>query len=154
MKRKRIIRTGLTAALVGLILIQFFRPKKNISELVLQTDITNLYIVPDSVLNILERSCYDCHSNNTHYPWYSNVQPFAWWLNKHIKDGKHDINFSDFGSYTVKRRTSKLKSIANSIKDGSMPLKSYTLIHSRSILTDEEKKAIFRWLDDIQQKVN
>ncbi len=67
--------------------------------------------------NILKRSCYDCHSNNTVYPWYDRIQPVAWWLQYHVNHGKHSLNFSEFGSYSVARQAKKLKNIGKQIKE-------------------------------------
>ena len=61
--------------------------------------IDKLYPVPDSVLHILKVACYDCHSNNTNYPWYSSLQPFALFINKHITEGKKELNFDEFGNF-------------------------------------------------------
>jgi hypothetical protein len=82
------IKKILLVLLAALIIIQFIRPKENHSDKLSANDITRHYTVPDTVLSILQRSCYDCHSNNTSYPWYNRIQPVAWWLNSHVKDGK------------------------------------------------------------------
>lgn len=119
----------------------------------LSTDLNNLYPVPDNVQSILKRSCYDCHSNNTNYPWYSNVQPFGLWLDRHIRKGKEDLNFSDFGSYKGKRQVNKLKEIENSIKDRSMPLSSYVFMHKNARLTDADKNAVIQWLNKIKDSI-
>ncbi len=92
---KKFFKRLFLVLLFALIVIQFFRPAKNKSEGMSKNDITTLYAVPENVQSILKTSCYDCHSNNTVYPWYSQVQPVAWWLDGHIKDGKKDLNFSE-----------------------------------------------------------
>ena len=129
----------------GLLIIQFIRPARNRSNKVSATDITKTYVIPANVQQVLKTSCYDCHSNNTNYPWYASIQPFGWLLASHIKEGKEELNFSEFGSYSVRRQKSKLKGIENSIKDGSMPLGSYTLIHKEAILSNEEKELMIDW---------
>ena len=113
--------------LVLFIIIQFFRPAKNIAadETAYTNDISTVYIVPDSIHRLLKSSCYDCHSNNTVYPWYDKVQPVAWWLQYHVNHGKRGLNFSEFWSYTAKRKVNKLKSISEEIKSDDMPLSSY-----------------------------
>ena len=128
------IKKILLSILVVLIIIQFIQPARNKSEQLLATDITKIYNVPDSVQNVLKTACYDCHSNNTNYPWYAYVQPIGWMLNNHIQNGKKDLNFSDFGSYSLRRQQSKLKSIASQINDGEMPLSSYTWMHKMHAL--------------------
>lgn len=127
------------------IAIQFIQPAHNKNGQVLPTDIVKMYNVPVNVQSVLKTSCYDCHSNNTRYPWYANIQPAGWLLAKHIRDGKEELNFNEFSSYSHRRQLSKLKSIQNSIKDGSMPLTSYTLIHSDAKLSDENKALIIDW---------
>ena len=146
-------RKWLLILLVVFILIQLIRPARNQSRQVLQTDITKTFTVPSNVKSMLEVACYDCHSNNTHYPWYANIQPVGWWLAKHVKDGKEDLNFSEFGSYSLKRQKNKLRSIENSIKDDDMPLTSYTLIHKNARLTNEEKTQITDWVKIIRDSL-
>lgn len=131
--------------LLILIVIQFFQPQKNQSTELLAADITKVTNVPDDVLTILKTSCYDCHSNNTVYPWYNNLQPVAWWLNNHIKEGKERLNFSEFGNYTFDKSRKKLRGIAREIEEGEMPLSSYTLIHRNAILDDAQKKLVIDW---------
>ena len=99
----------------GLVAIQFIQPAHNKRGQVLPTDFANFYAVPANVVSILKNACYDCHSNNTIYPWYANIQPMAWMLERHIKQGKEKLTFNDFGSYTNRRQISKLKEILNQV---------------------------------------
>ena len=133
------------AILVVFVIIQFVQPQHNKSDKVLPTDITKTINVPDKVLDVFKNSCYDCHSNNTRYPWYVYAQPMGWILANHIKDGKANLNFSEFGSYSKRKQANKLKSIAESIKDGSMPISSYTIMHTDAKLSEENKKLITDW---------
>src|SRR5687768_6859466 len=112
-----------TAVLIIFIVIQFFPAEKNISA-GRNTDISHSYWIPSAVHALLKQSCYDCHSNNTNYPWYSRIQPVSWWLANHVRKGKEELNFNEFSSYSLRRQVSKLKAISGSLKDGSMPLKS------------------------------
>ena len=139
------IKKIMIAILVVFVIIQFVQPQHNKSDKVLPTDITNTINVPDKVLDVFKNSCYDCHSNNTRYPWYVYVQPMGWILANHIKDGKANLNFSEFGSYSKRKQANKLKSIAESIKDGSMPILSYTIMHTDAKLSEENKKLITDW---------
>ena len=149
----RIKKIGLTLLIV-IIAIQFIQPVRNKSGQVLPADISKIYSVPDSVQCVLKNACYDCHSDNTSYPWYSNIQPFGWWLASHISRGKKELNFSEFGNYSDRRQRSKLFSIEKSIEDGSMPFPSYTLIHKNSRLTKEQKSLIINWADRIKDSLN
>ena len=125
--------------------IQFFRPARNKSNQVLDTDISKMVTTSDSVLTILKNACYDCHSNNTNYPWYSNIQPMGWLMAYHIKNAKNELNFSESGTYSQRRQLSKLDGIANSIKNDIMPLKSYKLMHRPAQLSKDEKSLLINW---------
>lgn len=140
--------------LVVFIVIQFIQPARNENGQVLPTDITNMAVVPDTVKAILAAACYDCHSNNTRYPWYSYIQPGGWWLAKHIRDGKEELNFSEFGSYSTRRQISKLRSIEGSVNDGTMPMPSYMLMHKGARLTKEEKTMIVDWVSMLQRSLS
>jgi hypothetical protein len=132
---------------IVLALIQFIRPPKNENtELITLDDISRTYTIPDTVHNILVRKCYDCHSNHTNYPWYFNLQPVAWWLSNHIREGKSELNFSEFSNYPETKANHKLEEIGEVVRDASMPLKSYTTLHPEAVITSEEKEAIFAWL--------
>ena len=137
--------------------IQFIQPARNTSGQVLPTDISKVVSIPENVLSLLHEACYDCHSNNTNYPWYTNVQPIGWILTSHISDGKKELNFSEFGSYTNRRQQSKLKAIASQIRDDEMPLYSYTIIHKKARLSKAEKALIIDWAQatkDSLDKIN
>jgi len=142
MNRVKKIFLGL---LIVLILIQFIQPARNRSSELVTAGIRKTFNVPENVQFVLKTSCYDCHSNNTDYPWYSRVQPFGWLLAKHIKKGKAELNFDEFGSYSLRRQISKLNGIGNSVKDGTMPLKSYTMIHKNARLSKEDKMLLIDW---------
>ncbi len=141
------VKKILLALLVVFIAIQFIQPAHNKNTQVLQTDFAKVLTVPNNVQSILQTACYDCHSNNTNYPWYSNVQPIAWMMARHINNGKNKLNFSDFGSYASRRQISKLKGIANQIKDDEMPLSSYKLMHKNARLSKEQKYLIIDWMN-------
>jgi len=126
--------------------IQFIQPARNKNGQASPTDIVRVYIVPSGVQAIFQNACYDCHSNNTRYPWYSFIQPGGWWMASHIKKGKTDLNFSEFGSYSKRRQQSKLQSIANSITDATMPLSSYTFLHKNARLSQNEKELLLNWI--------
>ena len=150
MRRLKKILLGL---LIVLALIQFIQPGRNRSNEILSTDLAKKINVPEDVQKILEIACYDCHSNNTSYPWYSRVQPVGWLQAKHIKQGKAELNFSEFGSYSPRRQVSKLNGIANSIKDGTMPLNSYAMIHKDARLSKEDKALIIKWATRVKDSL-
>ncbi len=150
MKYLKLLLIGL---LLILVVIQFFRPEKNISEELGGADITYAIDVPTDIHTVLVEKCYDCHSNNTRYPWYFNIQPVAWWMDEHIEHAKDELNFSDFKNFSERRANHKLEEISEMIKDDEMPLPSYTLIHRSAKLTDDEKSAINSWIKSMGLKV-
>jgi len=149
---KTLKRIGL-AILVVLVGLQFIPTRSNQSSEVPSTDFRLIYKVPEEVGRILHTSCYNCHSNNTNYPWYSHVQPVGWFLEHHIEKGKAELNFSEFGSYSVRKQKSKLKSMANQIEKNEMPLSSYTLIHRDARLTPKSKKLLVDYLNALQDSL-
>src|SRR5687767_7711183 len=143
-------KAGLLLAVFCFVVIQFFQPDRNQSGKAEGTDIHNVYAIPGNVLSIFKTACYDCHSNNTRYPWYSKIQPGAWLMATHIRDGKAELNFSEFGNYSARRQKSKLKAIAASIRDGEMPLKSYILLHPKAQLSESDKNLVLAWVENAQ----
>lgn len=143
------VKKLLLTVLVVFIAIQFIRPARNNSVSIQKADIVPHFNVPATIAGILHKSCYDCHSNNTHYPWYANVQPIGWLLASHVKDGKEELNLNEYATYSKRRQLSKMKSIQNSIKDGSMPLSSYTLLHSNAELSENSKALLIQWTSKI-----
>jgi Haem-binding domain len=147
---KKILRYTALFLLGALIVIQFFRPKKNKQEGEAVNHISKAYAIPDDVNTILKKACYDCHSNNTRYPWYANIQPVGWWLADHIKGAKKELNFSEFASYNQRRQYRKMEEVVDEVKEGGMPLNSYTWIHKDARLTDDEKNKVIGWADSIR----
>ena len=135
--------------LAALIIIQFFRPAKNKAEGVQPNAIASRFATPDDVQTILKKACYDCHSNNTTYPWYASVQPVLWWLDDHIKGGKKHLNFDEYANRSLRSQYNKMDETIDMIKKGEMPLDSYTWIHKEAKLTDEEKNKVISWATSI-----
>lgn len=140
----RTVRLVLILLLIALVAIQFIRPERNLSnnnQLALKTK----YEIPDSLENILQPACYDCHSNHTEYPWYWKIQPVAFFMDGHVNEGKRHVNFSEFAAYPINRQYRLFKEIADEVKSGDMPLTSYTLIHTDARLTEPQKSMIEGW---------
>jgi tRNA G26 N,N-dimethylase Trm1 len=127
--------------------------ERNQSDVIPKTDFMLVNDVPKDIKNKLQVSCYDCHSNNTAYPWYNKIQPVAWLLENHVEEGKAELNFNEWGSLSKRRKKSKLKSIISQIKDDEMPLCSYTLIHRNAILTEAEKQEIIQWMTQLKDSI-
>jgi hypothetical protein len=142
------IKKILIGLLVVLVALQAFRPEKNLSGDA-SKDISTLYPVPQDVQAILDRSCADCHTNKTNYPWYAEIQPVAWWLNDHVVDGKKHFNLNNFGNLRLAIQNHKLEECIEQVKEGEMPLESYTLIHTDAKLSENDKALITNWAQGI-----
>lgn len=140
------IKKIIIALAIVLVLIQFVRPEKNLSGDNTYA-IEKAYNVPPEISTLLEGACYNCHSNTTEYPWYSNIQPVAWWLANHVKDGKKHLNFSEFTKRRIAVQNHKLEEIAEQVKEKEMPLPSYTYLglHPEAKLTDEQRATLTLW---------
>ena len=135
--------------------MQLYQPSPNLDYgKVLPENFTKLYYVPMNVQTILKTSCYDCHSNNTNYPWYSNLQPIRFFMDGHINEGKENLNFSEFGNYSRRKKENKLDRIIKQIKSDEMPLNSYTLIHKNAKLLDENKIVLIHWMQEIKDSIS
>ena len=147
---KLLKRIGL-AMLIVLVGLQFIPTRSNQSkEVGPSTDFIKTNEVPENIGRILLTSCYNCHSNNTNYPWYSRVQPIGWFLENHINNGMAELNFSEFGSYSVRKQKSKLSLMVSQVAKDEMPLTSYTFIHREARLSQENKKSLMDYLIALQ----
>lgn len=135
--------------LASLIIIQFIHPKKNKAEGTQPNYIGAVYTIPADVKPILEKACLDCHSNNTRYPWYATFQPIHWWMNKHVVDGKKHINYDEYTNRPLRYQYHKMEETIEMVKEGEMPLKSYTWTHKDAKLTDDEKAKITGWAQSV-----
>ncbi len=118
-----------------------------------KNDIAYQFPMSREVGAILKKACYDCHSNQTVYPWYAHLQPLHWYLNDHIQSGKKELNFSEFASYSVRKQQNKLRAIASSIESGAMPLTSYQWLHSSAVLSESEKQLLLNWIENAQDRL-
>ncbi len=141
--------------LLGLLLLAQLipRPAKNVFTGVSAQDISTKFTVPSDVNGILKESCNDCHSKSTVYPWYSHIQPVAWWLGDHIDEGKKGLNFSEFGSYPLRKQYHKMEEVQEMIEEGEMPLKSYSFIHTKSKLNDQQKATLINWSKSVRSQM-
>ena len=136
-----------------LVIIQFIRPAKNVSTSISANDISKHFTVPEDVNQILKKACNDCHSNNTIYPWYTNIQPVGWWMANHVKGGKSHLDFSEFAGYTPKKQHHKLEEVIEMVKENEMPLNSYTWVHKDAVLTTSEKTLIVNWAEILRKEI-
>ena len=147
----KIVKIIALILLVGFVGIQFVPTDLNQSDTVPKTDLLLVNNTQENISALLQESCYDCHSNNTEYPWYNKVQPVAWFLEDHINEGKEELNFNEWDAYSNRRKNSKLKSIISQVKDDEMPLASYTLIHKDAKLSNSEKTLIIDYMKNLKE---
>lgn len=142
----KLLKKFLLALLVVFVAIQFIRPEKNMA----QGEHTIVFITetnpPEDVKTVLRQSCYDCHSNNSVYPWYNNVAPISFWLSNHIRHGKEHLNFSEWNSLTDMEKDHKLEEVEEMVLQGEMPLNKYAWMHEEARLTDTQRIEIVEWV--------
>jgi hypothetical protein len=151
--RMNYLRPFLIVLITFFVLIQLYRPVRNNSQSNGEKTLNQIYPVPKEVSQILSKACYDCHSNKTNYPWYANIQPVGWYISQHISEGKQELNFDEFGYYSIKRQKNKFKAIASQIEDNAMPLASYSRIHPEAELTKAEKELIVKWARSMSDSI-
>jgi len=124
--------------------IQFFHPDKNNGELKLAPFFADTNASPE-VVTIIKKACIDCHSNKTNYPWYSNIAPLSFKISAHIIEAKEELNFSEWKSYSVKKKDHKLEEIIEVLDEKEMPLQSYLLMHNEARLSKEQVEILKKW---------
>jgi hypothetical protein len=134
---------GIVAILIA---IQFIHPAKNESN-DNTYDISTKYSIPAPVQETLKNACNDCHSNQSTYPWYANIQPVGFWLNHHIEEGKEHLNFSTFTKLPIAVQNHKLEEVIETVEEGEMPMPSYTYfgLHPKANLNTADKDALIAW---------
>lgn len=152
---KKIIKKILLIGFVLFLLMQLYQPARNESyEQELTANFTKRYDVPKNVETVLRTSCYDCHSNNTNYPLYSVIQPARFFMEEHIKDGKKNLNFNEFGKYSKRKQENKLEAIIKQIESDEMPLASYRVLHKNAIITPAQKEEVINWINKTKDSLS
>ncbi len=151
---KKVLKWTFITLAIGLVAVQFIRPERNISPEANSNDILAAYGAPGNISQILHKACYDCHSNNTNYPWYTIIQPVGLWMADHVDEGKEELNFSEFATFKTKRKLHKLKEVVEQVEEGEMPLSSYTWMHKEAILTPQEKQELIDWAKGLAQTIS
>lgn len=134
---------------IGLLILfiaaQFIQPSLNQGSSMGQQDISHAVSIPGNVMQVLKKSCFDCHSNQTTYPWYDRISPISWWVADHVNDGKRELNFTEFTQYSIKKQLHKMEEIRETVEKGEMPLKSYLVMHGDAKLTPNDKNLLVDW---------
>lgn len=131
---------------IGLLLIiQLFQIDKTNPPVRLEQDFIEITKPPQAVEQLLRTACYDCHSNETEYPWYTSVAPISWWIRHHIDEGREHLNFSIWAEYDAEEQDHKLEECVEEIQEEVMPLSSYTLVHKEAKLSTEQRQVLADW---------
>jgi hypothetical protein len=137
--------------LVAFILIQFFPIDKTNPPPTPGMDFLKIKNTPDKIARIIRTSCYDCHSNETTYPWYANISPASWWVKNHINEGRKHLNFSTFAVYEPQRQLHKLEECIEMVEKKEMPLESYYLGHQNAKLSDEQRTTLIQYFKKVKE---
>ena len=144
--------TLLKRILIGLVVVvaalQLFRPERTNPPVNPAQAVQAGAVVPPDIDAILRRSCYDCHSNETRWPWYSGVAPMAFGVVEHVTEGRSEMNFSQWGTYPAKKRTELVEKMCEEVREGKMPLKQYLWLHRDATLSEADWKSVCDWSAD------
>ena len=151
---RKTLKVTVIVLLVGFVGLQFVRPNFTNPPVVEAETLAASAPVPPNVDRILRRSCYDCHSNETTYPWYSKISPFNWFLADHIDDGRREVNMSVWNTYPTQKKIRKLDEICEQVEKAEMPLPSYLWIHWDAALSNEDRQAICEWAKSESQRLS
>ncbi len=138
------------AILGALVIIQFFGIDKTNPPVNQSEEFMALAAPPADVAQLLKDACYDCHSHETKYPWYSNIEPVSWWLAHHIDEGREHFNFSAWGTYNAGKQAHKAEEAAEMVGNGEMPLKSYLPMHPEARLSDAQRERLSAWFLELK----
>jgi hypothetical protein len=147
----KIVAILLVVLVVGIQAIRPARTNPPIDES--QTINARTQITPE-VASILDRSCRDCHSNKTVWPWYTNVAPLSWWLSNHVSDGRRSLNMSEWGKLPSDRQERKLRQMCDEVQESMMPLSSYTPMHPAAKLSEQDKKTLCDWTEKERERLS
>ncbi len=143
----RIVKYGVVAVLALFVFVQFIPVDRN------NPPVQGAIRAPNEVITILRKACYDCHSNETRWPWYSRIAPFSWLVAEHVHEGRKHLNFSTWDQYNRKNKDHKMEDLIDVIKEGEMPLASYLLLHPDARLSPQETKRLIQWANDMRRNL-
>lgn len=149
----KILKISLLILLSVFIVIQFYGIDKSVPEYDESGDFLSIYNPPAEVETIFRTACYDCHSYDTVYPWYSNIQPAGWWLEDHIEEGRDEMNLSLWEDYSDEDADHLLEEMVEMVEEEEMPLPSYTWVHGDARLTDEQREELTNWVSELRSSL-
>jgi hypothetical protein len=136
---------------ITLLFIQSFRIDKSTKPVDTSKDLISLTAPSAEVTQLLKTACYDCHSNQPTFPWYTNIAPVSWWIKHHIDEGSHHLNFSEWGTFELKRKNHKLDECVEMLEKNEMPMSSYTWIHQEAKITDAQRLLLIEWFKGLKE---
>ncbi len=142
------IKRVLLGLVIGFLIMQFFQIDKTQPPSDPENDFISLLSPPEEVATVLKRSCYDCHSYKTNFPWYTSIAPISWWIGHHIEEGREHLNFSEWGKYTERRQKHKLEECWEEVEEGKMPLDSYLWVHGEAELSEAQANLLIDWFKE------
>lgn len=136
---------------ITLLFIQSFRIDKSTKPVDPTKDLISLTAPSVEITQLLKTTCYDCHSNQPTFPWYTNIAPVSWWIKHHIDEGSHHLNFSEWGTYVIKRKNHKLDECVEMLEKNEMPMSSYTWMHQEAKITDAQRLLLIEWFKGLKE---
>lgn len=145
---KRILWISIGILVIALVVIQFFQSPKNLGTGSTENDIFSVTgNIPQQVQDMIRAGCTDCHSDHTVYPWYGRIAPVSWMLSSHIREGREQLNLSEWGMLTDRKKISALQEMGEVVTNGEMPLKGYARLHKNARLSPDQKDQLLKWID-------
>ncbi len=151
-KGKFSVKKILLGVLLGFVVMQFVRMDHTNPPVDKEKDFYAQSAIPMEIRSMIKNSCYDCHSHETTYPWYSEVAPVSWFVNHHVEEGREELNFSQWTDYSSERQAHKLEECAEEIEEGEMPLSAYVLFHNEAKLSHEDGEKLMNWMKNQANK--
>lgn len=150
---RRLLKYLLILLVAVLIVIQFINRPEKIYQEVNEQDMLVALDARIDIKNLFETACYDCHSFQPRYPWYASIAPVSWWIDGHMRHGRGELNFSEWATFSKRKRDHKLEEIIEEVEGGHMPLPSYTWVHTDARLTDEQIASLKAWVEAERTKI-
>lgn len=151
---KKILKISVIVIAVIFVSMQAIRPTLSNPPVDESLTINSRTQMTPEVASILDRSCRDCHSNKTVWPWYTKLAPVSWWLADHVNEGRQNLNLSEWGKLPKDRQDRKLRQMCDEIQDGMMPLSSYLPMHPAAKLSEQDKKTLCDWTDKERERLS
>ena len=133
-------------------LAQFFNIDKNNPKVSSSLDFLAVENPPHNISKMIKNECYDCHSNETNYPWYTDYAPISWWIKSNINGGREYFNFSEWGTLSIKEKTAKMQACFEAIEEEEMPVLLYIMMHEEAQFSSAQNDSLMNWFKNIEVK--